>query len=123
MHFYVPGPTRTFSLSDTKVISFTCVQFQTLSSYYHQEAEWLHNNHKPSFKEQVNVSSISAGAPMLCVAMMVGMGDEATKEVFDWVIDIPDAALASGKIARIMNDIASLKVIRLLGLIETLFYH
>ena len=93
MHFYVPGPIQARS-----VISFTCVQFQTLSTYYLQEAEWSHNNHKPSFKEQVNVSSISAGAPMLCVAMMVGMGDEATKEVFDWVIDIPDAALASGKI-------------------------
>lgn len=83
--------------------------FKTLSTYYFQEAEWCHNNHKPSFKEQVNVSSISSVVPMLCVAMMVGMGDEATKEVFDWALDIPDAALASGKIGRIMNDIASLK--------------
>jgi hypothetical protein len=61
---------------------FSDIQFQTLSKYYLQEAEWFHQGYTPSFEEHVNVSVITAGGQVLSIGLLVGMGDDvATKEL------------------------------------------
>jgi fumarate reductase subunit D len=62
------------------------IQFQLISESYLQEAEWCHQDYIPSFNDHVNVSTISAGIQLLTVGLLVGMGDVATKEVFEWAI-------------------------------------
>jgi (-)-germacrene D synthase len=86
------------------------LQFQKQSTYYLQEAEWLHQNHKPCFEDHVNLSSMSSAMPLLCVCMMVGMGDAIPDEALEWAVGTPDAVVASAKIGRFMNDIAAYKV-------------
>jgi (-)-germacrene D synthase len=86
------------------------MQFQDMSVYYLQEAEWLHQNHKPSFKDHLSLSAMSIGSPALCVGLMVGMGDPVTREAFEWAAGYPKVAIACGKIARLMDDIAAFKV-------------
>jgi len=83
--------------------------FQTLSKYYLQEAEWFHQGFTPSFKEQVSVSVITAGAQMLSIGLLVGMGDVATKEAFEWVIGNSDAIWACGEVSRFMDDMSAFK--------------
>lgn len=86
------------------------MQFQMLSGYYLQEAEWFHANYIPGFKDQVNVSVMSAGAQALSVGLLVGMGDLATKEALEWAIGTTDAVWACGEVARFMDDMAAFKV-------------
>lgn len=47
---------------------------------------------------------------MLSVALLVGMGDEATKEAFEWAIGCTDAVMAGSVVARFVNDMTSFKV-------------
>uniref|UniRef100_A0A453A7F8 Terpene synthase metal-binding domain-containing protein n=1 Tax=Aegilops tauschii subsp. strangulata TaxID=200361 RepID=A0A453A7F8_AEGTS len=54
-------------------------------------------------------SVISAGTPTLFVGSLMGMGDEASKEAFEWAIGCTDAVRACGEVARFMDDLASFK--------------
>ncbi|RLN42001.1 hypothetical protein C2845_PM01G14960 [Panicum miliaceum] len=83
--------------------------FQLISKSYLQEAEWSHHEYIPSFNDHVNVSTISAGAQVMCVGSLVGMGDVATKEAFEWAIGNTDAIRASGEVSRFMDDMADFK--------------
>uniref|UniRef100_A0ACD5Z977 Uncharacterized protein n=1 Tax=Avena sativa TaxID=4498 RepID=A0ACD5Z977_AVESA len=90
-------------------VSYCRKAFQILSSNYLQEAEWFHQNDKPKFKDQVKVSTICSGAPWACVGLLVGMGDTATKEAFEWALGCTDAIKACAVVTRFMNDLASFK--------------
>lgn len=83
---------------------------QVLSRYYLQEAEWFHQSYMPSFEEQLNVSIMSSGSPMLAVGLLVGMGsDVATKEAFEWVIGCNDVVKACAEVGRFMDDMSAFK--------------
>uniref|UniRef100_A0A0E0I863 Uncharacterized protein n=1 Tax=Oryza nivara TaxID=4536 RepID=A0A0E0I863_ORYNI len=84
-------------------------EFQKLSAYYLQEAEWSHQNYKPSFKEQVALSTLSSSMPLLCAITTVGQDDVVTREAFELATQHNSAVLACGKILRFMNDIAAFK--------------
>ncbi|KAL6603772.1 hypothetical protein ACP70R_044133 [Stipagrostis hirtigluma subsp. patula] len=83
--------------------------FQTVSRSFLQESEWFHHNYTPSFEEHVNVAIMSVGGQAQCVGLLFGMGDVATKEVFEWAIGCTSAIRAYGEVARYMNDIAAFK--------------
>uniref|UniRef100_A0A0E0D0J6 Uncharacterized protein n=1 Tax=Oryza meridionalis TaxID=40149 RepID=A0A0E0D0J6_9ORYZ len=57
------------------------------------EAEWFHRNYIPSFKEQIEVSVMSA----------------VTEEALEWAIGNNDAVRAGGEVARFMDDMAAFK--------------
>uniref|UniRef100_A0ACD5XFU7 Uncharacterized protein n=1 Tax=Avena sativa TaxID=4498 RepID=A0ACD5XFU7_AVESA len=90
-------------------VSFSTKAFQILSSNYLQEAEWFHQNYKPRFNDQVNVSSMCSGGPWACVGLLVGMGDTVTKEALEWALGCTDAVRACAEVTRFMNDLASFK--------------
>ena len=71
------------------LITINFLQFQNLSTYYLQEAEWSQKNFKPSFEDQLILTSMSIGIPMLCVASVVGMGDALMTGTLEWVVDYP----------------------------------
>ncbi|XP_047047836.1 tau-cadinol synthase-like [Lolium rigidum] len=77
---------------------------------YLQEAEWSHKSYKPSFKDQVNLTCLTIGAPSVCTSMMVGMGDPIMKQALEWTASVPDVVVAAGKVVRLMNDIAAFEV-------------
>lgn len=90
-------------------IAYIKKQFQKQFIYYLQEVEWLHQNHKPSFEELVNLTSMTICVPTVCVCFLVGMGDAMPKETLEWVAGFPDVVMACAKLTRFMNDIASFK--------------
>lgn len=64
----------------------------------------------PTFKEKMEVSFMDSGSPFSIVALLVGLGDIASKEALDWAIGCTDAVKACGELTRYMNDISALKV-------------
>uniref|UniRef100_A0A0E0FPG3 Terpene synthase N-terminal domain-containing protein n=2 Tax=Oryza TaxID=4527 RepID=A0A0E0FPG3_ORYNI len=80
--------------------------FQILSNNYLQEAEWFHQKYIPSFTEHAAVSLVTGGAIELPVSIIVGMGDIATKDAFDWALSCADAGRAFGEVSRFMDDLA-----------------
>ena len=53
---------------------------------------------------------MSSGFPTLVLVLLMGVGNVATKEAFDWAAAVPDVVSASGSVARFLNDIASYKL-------------
>ncbi|KAG8064340.1 hypothetical protein GUJ93_ZPchr0004g39398 [Zizania palustris] len=90
-------------------VSYAKKEFQNLSTYYLQEAEWSHQDYKPSFKEQVELSTMSSTVPLLSVSAMLGSYETVTNEAFQWAASHPSGVIACAKIMRFMNDIAAFK--------------
>ena len=88
------------------------MQFQQQSKFYLHEAEWLHQNHKPSFKDKLHLAAMSTGVTALCVYTMVCMGDGAPKGALEWALGYPDVIMACAKIGRLMNDLAGSSKVR-----------
>lgn len=85
------------------------MQYILQSKYYLEEVTWCNKNYMPSFKDQVELSSMSAGAPVLTLAALMAVG--ATKETFEWASCVPDMVRACGEIGRFLNDISAYKVL------------
>uniref|UniRef100_A0ACD6ACK4 Uncharacterized protein n=1 Tax=Avena sativa TaxID=4498 RepID=A0ACD6ACK4_AVESA len=83
--------------------------FQTLCKHYQQESEWFHSSYIPRFEDHVKCSVMSAGTPSLIIGSLVGMGDEATDEAFEWAMGYPDVVKACGEVTRFMDDLAAFK--------------
>lgn len=91
------------------------MQFQKLSNYYLEGAEWAHRKHKPRFSEQVALATMTAAARPLAASLMVGLNDKVTtKEAYEWAVTSMDAIISCGKIGRFMNDISGFKASALL---------
>ncbi|CAK9142772.1 unnamed protein product [Ilex paraguariensis] len=71
---------------------------------YFQEAKWFNEDYVPTTEEHMEVALVSCGYMMLSTTSFVGMGELATKEVFDWVSSEPLIVRASSVINRLMND-------------------
>ena len=109
---YHDNDTCMILLVNVNTVSFFWhIQFQLISKSYLQEVEWCHQGYIPSFNDHVNVSTISAGIQLLCVVLLVGTGDVATKELFEWVIGSNnDVIRACAEVTRFMDDMADFKV-------------
>ena len=78
---------------------------------YFNEAKWLHEDYVPTIEEYLSVAQVTSEVTLFTVICFVGMGRMATKEVFEWVWNDPKIVGASSKIMRLMDDMASHKVL------------
>ena len=89
---------------------------------YFNEAKWLHGEYiVPTVEEYMGVALVSSEVPMFTIISFVGMGMIATKEAFDWVLNGPKIVRACSTIIRLMDDMASHKVLKYSLGIPTLF--
>ncbi|XP_052178610.1 (-)-germacrene D synthase-like isoform X1 [Diospyros lotus] len=76
---------------------------------YFEEAKWFHQGYTPSMEEYKQVALVTSTYEMISTNSLVGMGDLATQEAFDWVSSHPLIVRASSIIFRLMDDIAGHK--------------
>nr|XP_029118060.1 alpha-humulene synthase isoform X2 [Elaeis guineensis] len=84
-------------LEEVKEVSRACLE----------EAKWRDEDYVPSLKEHLTVSLISCCYAALSCASFVGMGEEATKEAFDWVTSFPRIIKSICSICRFLDDVVS----------------
>ncbi|KAL6627745.1 hypothetical protein ACP70R_031471 [Stipagrostis hirtigluma subsp. patula] len=84
--------------------------FQRVSHAHLKESEWFHENYIPSIKDKMCVSSVTGGGQIMCVGLLLGMGDLATIEAFEWAIGCSNAVRACGEMGRYMNDMAEFQL-------------
>ncbi|CAN6575525.1 unnamed protein product [Malus baccata var. baccata] len=73
------------------------------------EARWLRDRRIPSMEEYMHVATASVGNSVLSTICLVGMGDNVTNDVFQWLSNNPKILRASNTIFRLMDDIAGHK--------------
>ncbi|CAN0903626.1 Probable terpene synthase 3 [Linum grandiflorum] len=74
---------------------------------YLEEARWLANSYVPTLDEYRKVSSLSTVYQGMVCAAVCGLGELATKQVFDWIFTDPKILLASSDHCRLMDDIVT----------------
>ncbi|KAG5596794.1 hypothetical protein H5410_038026 [Solanum commersonii] len=88
-------------------VNFAISEMKKLVRAYFQEAKWYHGNTVPRMEEYMMNGIHTSTVPDLSTACWLGMGDEATKEAFEWITTEPPIVVASSIIGRLLNDIAS----------------
>ncbi|KAK1368317.1 (+)-delta-cadinene synthase [Heracleum sosnowskyi] len=78
--------------------------FTRLAKAYLHEAKWFKESYFPTTEEYMNLALLSSGYGMMATNSFVGMGDEATREAFQWVSNGPLIVRASSLIARLCDD-------------------
>ncbi|GLT55751.1 hypothetical protein SLA2020_288440 [Shorea laevis] len=79
---------------------------RTVKAYFN-EAKWRQESYVPLMDEYMQVALISSACPMVITNSFVGRGEDATKEVFDWISNNPKMLKASTIICRLTDDIVS----------------
>jgi (-)-germacrene D synthase len=74
------------------------------------EARWLNANYIPTTEEYMHISTISSGYPVLATTSYIGMGNIATKDIFDWVTNNPKIVNAAAIHCRLRDEIVSSEV-------------
>ena len=85
-------------------------QMKKLIRAYFEEAKWFNEGYVPTMEEYMKVALVSSGYMMLSTTCIVGMGELATNEAFDWVSSEPLIVRASSTIARLMDDVVGHEV-------------
>ncbi|OEL18900.1 Alpha-humulene synthase [Dichanthelium oligosanthes] len=91
-------------------MSYAKNAYKISSQTYLREAIWSSQKYQPSFKEHEEVSIMSSGLPMLTIVTLLGYGDVATQEVFEWVNGVPEMVRAGSQVTRFLNDLSSYKL-------------
>lgn len=66
----------------------------------------------PNFDEYMENALSTSTYLVLMPSLLLGM-DSTTKEVFDWVMSNPKVVVASAKISRYIDDVATYEVYKL----------
>ena len=86
------------------------MQLKEVSRAYFKEAKWRDEDYVPPLEEYLSVSLITCCYTVLPCASFVGMGEEATKEAFDWVTSFPRIIKSICSICRLLDDVVSNEV-------------
>ncbi|XP_037418249.1 eudesmanediol synthase-like [Triticum dicoccoides] len=84
--------------------------YKLSSEYYLREAVLSSKKYRPSFKEHEEISIMTSGLPMLTLVTLMGYGDVASQEVFEWVDRVPGMVRAGSQVTRFLNDMSSYKL-------------
>ena len=74
---------------------------------YQIEANWCNEGYKATFDEYMSNGLITSGHLMLGLSSLLGMGEVANVEAFEWMRNKPKVLVAANIIGRLINDIAS----------------
>lgn len=85
-------------------------QLKQIVRSYDIEAKWLLEKYVPSFDEYMRNAKITAGNILVTRAALLGMGEVATVQAFEWVQSNSKIITASNTVLRLNDDIMSHEV-------------
>ncbi|KAL2505298.1 Alpha-humulene/(-)-(E)-beta-caryophyllene synthase [Abeliophyllum distichum] len=91
-------------IGKSSLVYYTIKEIKKIVRAYFKEAKWTYDGYVPTIEEYMKVALVSCGYMMLSTSSLVGMGELATKEAFEWISSEPLLVRASSIICRLMND-------------------
>ncbi|KAH9778797.1 alpha-humulene/(-)-(E)-beta-caryophyllene synthase [Citrus sinensis] len=86
-----------------------CVRYakeenQKVIGAYFVQAKWFSEGYVPTIEEYMPIALTSCAYTFVITNSFLGMGDFATKEVFEWISDNPKVVKAASVICRLLDD-------------------
>lgn len=85
-------------------------QMMVTAKAYLQEAKWLNEDYVATFEEYKENGVYSASYLAMLTVTFLGMVDEGTLDVFEWLSTFPPLLVTCALIGRLCGDIASYEV-------------
>ncbi|KAG5569797.1 hypothetical protein H5410_059563 [Solanum commersonii] len=83
------------------------VNYSINEMIYFQEAKWYYGKKVPKMEQYMKNGIPTSGYLLLATTSLLGMGETATKDAFDWLTTEPPILVASCIITRLLNDLLS----------------
>ncbi|KAL6999145.1 (-)-germacrene D synthase [Sarracenia purpurea var. burkii] len=90
-------------------VGYSKSKMKNLIRAYFDEAKWYHEGYTPSTEEYIHLGLEASAYEVLITTSFIGMGELASKEVFDWVVKVPLIVQAAALIVKLSNDIVGHK--------------
>ncbi|KAL6999373.1 Trehalose-6-P synthase/phosphatase complex synthase subunit, partial [Sarracenia purpurea var. burkii] len=90
-------------------VGYSKSKMKKLIRAYFDEAKWYHEAYTPSMEEYMDVARELTTFQLLSTTSFTSMGELASKEVFDWVVNDPLIVQGAAINGRLLNDIAGYK--------------
>ncbi|PWA38992.1 10-epi-junenol synthase [Artemisia annua] len=98
---------RLFIEGSTNRVDALKKAFQELARGYHQEAEWRHSGHIPSFQEYLKNGLSTSTYKVFSISSLMGMEENVSKEALSWYETHPKILEALQIIGRLHNDVST----------------
>lgn len=98
---------RLFTEGSTNRVDALKQAFQELARGYHQEAEWRHSGHIPSFEEYLKNGLSTSTYKVFAISSLMGMEENVSKEALAWYETHPKILEALQIIGRLHNDVST----------------
>ncbi|XLT05046.1 hypothetical protein HN51_043795 [Arachis hypogaea] len=82
--------------------------FSNIVQAYMVEAKWCHEDYIPTYDDYKINGILTSGNPLF-TTMFIALGEFASKEMFDWISNIPFILKATSFVGRLTNDLSSHK--------------
>ncbi|XP_057731487.1 probable terpene synthase 2 [Arachis stenosperma] len=82
--------------------------FSNIVQAYMVEAKWCHEDYIPTYDEYMINGILTSGSPWF-TTVFIALGEFASKEMFDWISNIPFILKAASFAGRLINDLSSHK--------------
>nr|AGV40227.1 putative (-)-germacrene-D synthase [Aquilaria sinensis] len=74
---------------------------------YLTEARWFSQNYTPTFEEYLKRGINTSACPLLTLSSLLGIGDDISRDAFEWILSTPKSLIASSLTGRLADDIMS----------------
>ncbi|XLU62421.1 hypothetical protein S245_021630, partial [Arachis hypogaea] len=95
--------------NSTLVLQYVKQAFFNFVQGYLVEAKWCDEKYVPTY-EEYKINGIATSTCPLQMTILIGLGEFATKDMFDWILNNPKVMKAVSLIARLMDDLGTHKV-------------
>ncbi|KAH0696980.1 hypothetical protein KY290_014407 [Solanum tuberosum] len=89
------------------LVNYSISEMKKLLCTFLQEAKWYHGKNLPTMEQYMTNGTRSSTYHLVATTSWLGMGEVATKDAFDWIATEPLILVASGTIARLLNDLVT----------------
>nr|QWB49547.1 terpene synthase 13 [Aquilaria sinensis] len=86
---------------------------------YLTEARWFSQNYTPTLEEYLKLGIHTSTCPLLIPSSLLGMGDNISRDVFEWFLSTPKILTASSLITRLLDDIMTNEFEKKRGHVDT----
>jgi len=86
------------------------LQVFNLAKGYMVEAKWCHEDYIPTYDEYKANGVITSTFPCT-ITLFISLGEFATESILDWIFSDPSIVAAASVIGRLLDDMASHKVL------------
>nr|WBO38683.1 terpene synthase 12 [Aquilaria agallochum] len=94
-------------LGKSYCLNYAIEMMKRQATAYFTEARWFSRNYTHTLEEYLKLGIHTSASPLLTLSSLLGMGDNISRDAFEWILSTPKFVIACSLIGRLIDDIMS----------------